>query len=373
MYRFLDMTFEDPTLLATQHMFGTGLTRYRQLDAAYKGDPVVPWRVVVRAKARALVEMEGASVGREDTRGSDGYGHDETNAESRALSLHLALRSLDPTGEVLGSTPLASVGKKIVTSETVSATAIRTQVRRAKAARRMAAGGDDDDAAAARKKRKKAARDDGDSDDDVDDDDVERMNEDQLSNFNPLVLMRRAHEADENAHFRTPLEAMIASIRRFKPAAPVTGDVNPDGSGWAHRAALYFGASAAMRRKRRTHDAERVRRAKEIYELLLDGALGGRGDQLAKFVGPRGLRPDRDAYEVPAGGRDDSMVKGDDSRPAELPAHGAAAAIHAISKFVVRSDGGPDLVRSRQCLAAALRASGGADEGAVVAEVVHRR
>ena len=48
-YRFLDMTFEDPTLLATQHMFGTGLTRYRQLDAAYKGDPVVPWRVVVRA------------------------------------------------------------------------------------------------------------------------------------------------------------------------------------------------------------------------------------------------------------------------------------------------------------------------------------
>ena len=105
MYRFLDMTFEDPTLLATQHMFGTGLTRYRQLDAAYKGDPVVPWRVVVRAKARALVEMEGASVGREDTRGSDGYGHEgegthaeETNAESRALSLHLALRSLDPTG-----------------------------------------------------------------------------------------------------------------------------------------------------------------------------------------------------------------------------------------------------------------------------------
>ena len=70
------MTFEDPTLLATQHMFGTGLTRYRQLDAAYKGDPVVPWRVVVRAKARALVEMEGASVGREDTRGSDGYGHE---------------------------------------------------------------------------------------------------------------------------------------------------------------------------------------------------------------------------------------------------------------------------------------------------------
>ena len=105
------MTFEDPTLLATQHMFGTGLTRYRQLDAAYKGDPVVPWRVVVRAKARALVEMEGASVGREDTHGSDGYGHDETtHAESRALSLHLALRSLDPTGEVLGSTPLASVG-----------------------------------------------------------------------------------------------------------------------------------------------------------------------------------------------------------------------------------------------------------------------
>ena len=136
-YRFLDMTFEDPTLLATQHMFGTGLTRYRQLDAAYKGDPVVPWRVVVRAKARALVEMEGASVGHEDTRGSDGYGHDETtHAESRALSLHLALRSLDPTGDVLGSTPLASVGKKIVTSETVSATAIRTQVQRAKAARR---------------------------------------------------------------------------------------------------------------------------------------------------------------------------------------------------------------------------------------------
>ena len=368
MYRFLDMTFEDPTLLATQHMFGTGLTRYRQLDAAYKGDPVVPWRVVVRAKARALVEMEGASVGREDTRGSDGYGHEgegthaeETNAESRALSLHLALRSLDPTGEVLGSTPLASVGKKIVTSETVSATAIRTQVRRAKAARRMAADADDDADENKRKKRKKAARDGDDSDDDVDDDDVERMNEDQLSNFNPLVLMRRAHEADENAHFRTPLEAMIASIRRFKPAAPVTGDVNPDGSGWAHRAALYFGASAAMRRKRRTHDAERVRRAKEIYELLLDGALGGRGDQLAKFVGPRGLRPDRDAYEVPAGGRDDSMVKGDDSRPAELPAHGAAAAIHAISKFVVRSGGGPALVRSRQCLAAALRASGGAD------------
>ena len=357
-YRFLDMTFEDPTLLATQHMFGTGLTRYRQLDAAYKGDPVVPWRVVVRAKARALVEMEGASVGREDTRTRDGYGHDEaTHAESRALSLHLALRSLDPTGEVLGSTPLAAVGKKIVTSETVSATAIRTQVRRAKAARRMAAGGDDDDDAdAARKKaRKKAARDGGDSDDDVDDDDVERMNEDQLSNFNPLVLTRRAHEADENAHFRTPLEAMIASIRRFKPAAPVTGDVTPDGSGWAHRAALYFGASAAMRRKRRTHDAERVRRAKEIYELLLDGALGGRGDQLAKFVGPRGLRPDRDAYEVPAGGRDDSMVKGDDSRPAELPAHGAAAAIHAVSKFVVRSGGGPALVRSRQCLAARPR------------------
>ena len=271
-YRFLDMTFEDPTLLATQHMFGTGLTRYRQLDAAYKGDPVVPWRVVVRAKARALVEMEGASVGREDTRGSDGYGHEgegthaeETNAESRALSLHLALRSLDPTGEVLGSTPLASVGKKIVTSETVSATAIRTQVRRAKAARRMAADADDDADENKRKKRKKAARDGDDSDDDVDDDDVERMNEDQLSNFNPLVLMRRAHEADENAHFRTPLEAMIASIRRFKPAAPVTGDVNPDGSGWAHRAALYFGASAAMRRKRRTHDAERVRRAKEIY------------------------------------------------------------------------------------------------------------
>jgi len=102
LYRFLDMTFEDPTLLATQHMFGTGLTRYRQLDAAYKGDPVVPWRVVVRAKARALVEMEGASVGREDTRGSDGYGHEE-RAPTRRDQRGVAGAVVAPRVAVAGS------------------------------------------------------------------------------------------------------------------------------------------------------------------------------------------------------------------------------------------------------------------------------
>ena len=136
------------------------------------------------------------------------------------------------------------------------------------------------------------------------------MNEDQLSNFNPLVLMRRAHEEDEATHLRTPLESTLASIRRFKPAAPVTGDEDPNGRNLAHRACLYFGASAAMRRKRRSHDAERIRRAREVLELLLDAALGGRGDQLAGSAtagdGTGAKRPAKsslgDAYEVPAGG-----------------------------------------------------------------------
>ena len=208
------------------------------------------------------------------------------------------------------------------------------------------------------------------------------MNEDQLSNFNPLVLMRRAHEEDEATHLRTPLESKLASIRRFKPAAPVTGDEDPNGRNLAHRACLYLGASAAIRRKRRTHDAERIRRAREVLDLLLDAALGGRGDQLgsARIAGDgrRGAKRPAfslgDAYEVPAGGDggggrgDDSGGRGggDETRPAELPAHGAAAAIHAVSKFVVRSGGGPALIRSARRLAAALRASGGHDRPAQV-------
>ena len=266
--RFIDVTFEDPTLLAAQHLPGTGLTRYRQLDTAYRAECVVPWRVVVRAKARALVEMEGASVGSDCTR--DGRDGPVRRRRDGALALHLALRSMDPTGETLGSTPLAAVGKRIVTSETVSATAIRTQVRRAKAARAVTRSGEE----------KSERRKNDDSDDDVEDDDIERMNEDQLSNFNPLVLMRRAHEEDEATHLRTPLESKLASIRRFKPAAPITGDEDPNGRNLWHRACLYLGASAAIRRKRRTHDAERIRRAREVLDLLLDAALGGRGDQL---------------------------------------------------------------------------------------------
>ena len=365
------MTFEDPTLLATQHLPGTGLTRYRQLDMAYRAECVVPWRVVVRAKARALVEMEGASVGRGEREADGAVGGKE--GDGGALALHLALRSLDPTGETLGSTPLAAVGKRIVTSETVSATAIRTQVRRAKAARAVTVR--DDDA-----RGRKSKNDDSD-DDDVEDDDIERMNEDQLSNFNPLVLMRRAHEEDEATHLRTPLEAKLASIRRFKPAAPVTGDEDPNGRNLAHKACLYLGASAAMRRKRRSHDAERIRRAREILNLLLDAALGGRGDQLGSTLALRdGSGAERpalslgDAYEAPVGGGgggrgDDSgggRGEGDETRPAALPAHGAAAAIHAVSKFVVRSGGGPVLIRSARRLAAALRASGGHDRPAQV-------
>ena len=138
---------------------------------AYRAECVVPWRVVVRAKARALVEMEGASVGRGENRSEN---RSDENRSDGALALHLALRSMDSTGETLGSTPLAAVGKRIVTSETVSATAIRTQVRRAKAARAVTRSGEE------KSERRKNARDD--SDDDVEDDDIERMNEDQLSN-----------------------------------------------------------------------------------------------------------------------------------------------------------------------------------------------
>ena len=374
--RFIDVTFEDPTLLAAQRMPGTGLTHYRQLDMAYRAECVVPWRVIVRAKARALVEMEGASVG---SGVYEKHGRDAPGGEKDgALALHLALRSMDPTGETLGSTPLAAVGKRIVTSETVSATAIRTQVRRAKAARAITRRGDDDDDATGRRARRKNG---DDSDDDVEDDDIERMNEDQLSNFNPLVLMRRAHEEDEATHLRTPLESTLASIRRFKPAAPITGDEDPNGRNLAHRACLYFGASAAMRRKRRSHDAERIRRAREVLELLLDAALGGRGDQLLDRPPPvtegapnaRGNHRSGTRTRYPrarggggrgddSGGRDD----GEETRPAELPAHGAAAAIHAVSKFVVRSGGGPALIRSARRLAAALRASGGHDRPAQV-------
>ena len=209
----------------------------------------------------------------------------------------------------------------MVTSETVSATAIRrcALLREPSKQRRKS-------------ERRKNARDD--SDDDVEDDDIERMNEDKLSNFNPLVLMRRAHE-ETRRRTSTPLEAKLASIRRFKPAAPVTGTEDPNGRNLWHRACLYLGASAAIRRKRRTHDAERIRRAREVLDLLLDAALGGRGDQLgsARIAGDgrRGAKRPAfslgDACEVPAGGDggggrgDDSGGRGggDETRPAELP------------------------------------------------------
>ena len=95
--RMLDVTWEDPVLISQQELPDTGLTKHTQLDASWRGDLLVPWRVIQRGRARALVEM--------DLGGDDGSLGGEGD-----VALHRALCALDPTGEVLGGTPLAAGG-----------------------------------------------------------------------------------------------------------------------------------------------------------------------------------------------------------------------------------------------------------------------
>ena len=217
----MDAFLDDPQLAATQQLQRTGLTRKELHERAWLGDTVVPWSVAQRAKARAIVEM--------DAGGRDAHGGD--------VDMHVALRTIDPVGAILGSTPLARAGRDAARAMETSAEAIRTRLRREKDARRKA-----------RRHRSDDASDDSDSADDRLD--VDALTGEQLSAHAPDVLARRATLAAEAADpSKTPLERAMASVRRFTPAR------------FARRATglrgiiLAFGASAALRRARLRHDA----------------------------------------------------------------------------------------------------------------------
>lgn len=193
--------------------------------------------------------------------------------------MHRALCALDPTGEALGGTPLAAGGGRKVGA--TSAAAIRAQVRREDADRKAAKSGDKAvKAGKGGKGRNTLDFDDGD-DDDAGGDNLDDLTEDQLSEFNPVVVARKRAEAFEESSGRcTPLEIAMSRLRRFKPPKPQS--TQPKGLYWF---LLYFGASMSVRRARKRHDAERRRRASDMLELLLDAALGGQGDAVDDFAG----------------------------------------------------------------------------------------
>jgi hypothetical protein len=62
--RVLDATWEDPVLMSAQELPDTGLAKNAQMDAAWRGEYLVPWNVILRGRARALFEMDlGGRVG----------------------------------------------------------------------------------------------------------------------------------------------------------------------------------------------------------------------------------------------------------------------------------------------------------------------
>ena len=133
-----------------------GLTSKEQLAAAWRGDLMVPWRVIQRGRARALVEM--------DRGGDDGCLEGEGD-----VALHRALCALDPNGEVLGGTPLAARRgfKKL---ESTSTSSSRKHARGEVAGRGSGAGGGE-----------------GDEGDEVEADGFDNLNEDQLSAFHRMA------------------------------------------------------------------------------------------------------------------------------------------------------------------------------------------
>jgi len=139
---------------------------------------------------------------------------------------------------------------------------------------------------------------------------------------------------------------------------------------------------------RTRHDAKRRHYANNMLELLLDAAIGGQGDAIDDFAGGYksaptlivgglkaragtgarvmemrpGSRSGRGGGQRGGGWR--FALSGPDaagyvSRPAALPAAGAATAMRAASELIDRGGGGAALLRSSGCVAALLRCSGG--------------
>ena len=402
--RVVDALFEDPILFTAQDLEDTGLAREEQLEAAWRGDWIVPWPVIQRGRARTILEM--------DVGGDDG-----AVTGSGDVALHRALVDLDPTGEAVGGTALvAANGKNRPTN--VSLGQLRERVRREELQRARAkmlessATGEISDEEEMYTMRTRA----------------DAMSAEELSTFRPDVLARRdAEDAEAESGRLTDLELFLSRLRRFKPPAPIDAGFNA-----VKKVALSIGASAALKRARAAHDATRRKRAKALMENLLDAALGGRGDEVKRFAGDRlclpvgseawkqkeakdaaaraaakalkGVDPHARpptppkgqkglAKPIPKSAAVTSKDKGKTaeeeaeetrlaSRPASLPAPGAAAAMRACGELVDRPGGAPAFLHgSKRFVAAALRASGGSDRppgvvsraGVLVGGVVNRR
>ena len=320
-------------------------------------------------------------VGRSPEAGDDD-GFDARDAIARDR-LHAALAALDPTGRVLGATPLAEAGVKAARrARDASASAVRAKIRRERSERRKAK-------ALARANRSRMNRDDEDDDDadkggdkgdsgsgsesSASGSDPDGMTEERLSAFAPDVLDRRravAHEARDPS--TSALEKALAAARRHLGPRPESADISASASASGplasslsaslHRAALYFGATAVLRRARLAHDRRRVTLARGVLDRLFDAALGGRGDALRRVPGGRRLGGfDASAEEEKRDGETEAAHSARlASRPAALGPGLAACAASALDALARQPGAAPAIVGSSAWTAAACRLSSGA-------------
>ena len=375
--RTLDAAFACPELGAARSAIGTGFAKDELAERAWRGEPLVTWDGVVRSKARTLVEMD---VGGSPEAGDDD-GFDARDAIARDR-LHAALAALDPTGRVLGATPLAEAGVKAARrARDASASAVRAKIRRERSERRKAK-------ALARANRSRMNR--HDEDDDADKgggkgdggsgsessasgSDPDGMTEERLSAFAPDVLDRRravAHEARDPS--TSALEKALAAARRHlgprpesaesSASASASGPLASSLSASLHSAALYFGATAVLRRARLAHDRRRVTLARGVLDRLFDAALGGRGDALRRVPGGRRLGGfDASAEEEKRDGETEAAHSARlASRPAALGPGLAACAASALDALARQPGAAPAIVGSSAWTAAACRLSSGA-------------
>ena len=400
--RWWDVALAEPEYRAACAAEETGLPRAKKLDAAWRGAYLTPWPAIARARARAFLETDEGGV--ETGSWRDGGGDERT---------HLFLKALDPTGSVLGGTPLAEAGLDAADAEAASVKELRTKLRRDEARRarraRAAQTGTRTEADAGSDASDASLSDDESIDNPFDllDGSDEALAQ---SHYAPDVAARRRAERherrDAKAHGVPAAARAVAALRRV---APARRSYREPPAGSLRQFFLSFGASARLRDARARHDALRITLANRTLASLLDAALGGEGDEVSaanaaaaapeaassprKDPTPKTFRSRSETAGAPAlvpalttrglarlffGSVLETPAR---AKPGALPPAGAAAAMAAAAALALGDGGVPAFLKtdygdgteipktppSRTYLAAALRACGGVDRPPLVA------
>ena len=339
--RLWDVALSEPEYVAAMHATETGYMRDVKLDMAWRGKYLTQWPVILKAKARAALEMDSGNI---ETGKIDGVGDEK---------VHRVLKSLDPSGKYLGTTVLCEAGFDKANAANESLKELRTKlrhkrVRRAKTLEKVKSGKFDRLGSINSTESAYQTAEDYDSSSDDGTFDLANGSDDALgqSYYAPDVSAKRRAEKSERREWRaagvSAAKRAAFNLRRF---APVRRKYQEPATNSLRKWMLLCGASHALRTERIKQDTTRIHLANTILSSLIHAALQGEGG--AQLTGPTpstltssnetsGSLSIRNLVRLFLGFTTQESVP---PAPAKVSPDGAAFAMAATAALVERSGG----------------------------------